>query len=70
MLYVLFCIIAVVVKGRGSWFLFGIIIFEILVGRNNPLIKETFGEICRHLAQRSKNFYKISPIDGVFRQKS
>ena len=40
------------IKGRGSsLLLFGIMIFEILVGRNTPSIWETFGEIFRNLRQ-------------------
>ena len=38
-------------KGGSSWFLFGIIILEILVARYTPSIGETFGEILSPLRQ-------------------
>ena len=34
-----------ILGGDGNWFLFGIMIFEILLGRNTPSIGETFAEI-------------------------
>ena len=56
------------IKGQGelsSCFLFGIIIFGILVGRNTPSVEKTFGEIFRPLTQMG---YMSRPCPNMVRK--